>query len=212
MNTYVVTKICRQCSRVAVIPIEKSAKSAGTKKHHYCITGNLPQLYPQMVIGLELENTDVRDCMRMTDYRVELSKRNSEILLKHNVTESEYDEILRKHHSLFCEGLSWEDVQVEIDRVYDKLSFHDADRIHKSVVNNATDNLRLNAINRNFTPTVRHSGQAKSRNIAVYTPTRHFSELMCKHVRILFERSLYTLFLAGYSHLHACTGVHGVVI
>lgn len=151
MKEYLVTKICKQGQRITVIPLDKSGTSGsrGKGRHHYCITGNFPALYPQMILQFELQN------MTMTDYQLELTERNRGILLKHHVAEGIYAETLAHHQKMKQDGFTWEDAKVGTDKVYDRFEFYRADRIHKNLVNNATDEHRLNAINRNVIQTGR---------------------------------------------------------
>ena len=148
MKNYLVTKICRQGYRILVIPLDKSetAKSEAEKgkrkgKRQYCITGNFPALYPKMTLQLDLQN------MQMTDYQMELTEENRKALLKNNVAEAEYAKILANHMKLKQDGFTWEDAEVGTEKLYDKFDFCRADRIHKNLVNNASDKLRLKAIN-----------------------------------------------------------------
>ena len=143
MKEYVVTKIIKQGQRITVVPTDKSEK-AKSKGKQYCITGNFPALYPQMTVQFELQD------MTMTDYHLELTERNKEKLQKHHIAESIYAETLAAHMKLKQYDFTWEDAKVGIDKLYDKFDFRDADVIHKTLVDNAVDKVRLNAINRNI--------------------------------------------------------------
>lgn len=108
------------------------------------MTGNLPALYPQMILKLELNGTEA------VDYDVELSEKNVAVLQKHGVNQSTYAENLANHKKLKKKGFTWENAKVKLDMVYEKFSFREADLIHREFVNNAADTMRLNAINKNI--------------------------------------------------------------
>lgn len=142
-ETYLVTKVCQQCWRITVIPIGKS-QGKRRRTGHLCVTGNLPALYPQMILELELNGTEA------VDYDMELSEKNRTILQKHDINQGIYAENLASHKKLKDKGFTWEKAKVGLDLVYEKFSFREADMIHKEMVGNAADTMRLDAINKNI--------------------------------------------------------------
>lgn len=144
-GTYLVTKVCQQCWRITVIQVGKSAGQGKKRRSgHLCVTGNLPALYPQMILKLELNGTEA------VDYDMELSEKNVAVLQKHGVNQGTYAENLANHKKLKEKGFTWENAKVKLDMVYEKFSFREADMIHREIVNNAADTMRLNAINKNI--------------------------------------------------------------
>lgn len=143
-GTYLVTKVCQQCWRITVIPIGKPAVPGRRRTGHLCVTGNLPAVYPQMIMNLEMNGAEV------VDYDMELSEKNVAVLQKHGVDRGTYAENLANHKKLKAKGFTWENAKVTLDMVYEKFSFREADMIHREMVNNAADTMRLNAINKNI--------------------------------------------------------------
>lgn len=143
-GTYLVTKVCQQCWRITVIPIGKTAVPGRRRTGHLCVTCNLPAVYPQMILNLELNGAEV------VDYDMELSEKNVAVLQKHGVDRGTYAENLANHKKLKAKGFTWENAKVTLDMVYEKFSFREADMIHREMVNNAADTMRLNAINKNI--------------------------------------------------------------
>lgn len=149
-GTYLVTKVCQQCWRITVVQIGKPAEQGGKRRSgHLCVTGNLPALYPQMILSLELNGTEV------VDYDMELTEKNRSVLQKHGINQGIYTENLANHRKLKEKGFTWEKAKVRLDMVYEKFSFREADMIHREIVNNAADTMRLDAISRNIIRTGR---------------------------------------------------------
>lgn len=131
------------------IVLDLAKPSTGAKNKSVCISGNLPELYHGMVIGLELEGTKV------IDYSLELSSKNIAVLQKNEINIKQYAETLENHKSLKQQGYSWEIAKAEMPKVYESLPFCDADKVHKKIVNNAQDPCRITAINKKVVESAR---------------------------------------------------------
>lgn len=137
MEEYIIMKAVGDSIRTYVV--KKAEKG---KRKSFIVSGNLPELYGGMTIFLELEETYV------TDYILEPTDRNISILIKHNTDIKKYGEAIDRHQMLKEQGLSWSIAKSDMPQIYDILSFSDADKVHKEMINNAQAPERIKAINK----------------------------------------------------------------
>ena len=123
------------------VVIDLSAK--GKSKKSIRVTGNLPKLYHGMTVDFELNEKN-----EVLDYTLLLSEKNKEALIKAKVDVKEYQETLNRHYALKSRGISWKRAELTADDMYRTLSFSEADKIHKEIINNSTDPVRIKAINK----------------------------------------------------------------
>lgn len=110
-------------------------------KGNFRVVGNIPFLVYGMCVGFELTNDNY-----VTDYRLEMTDNNVQALTKAGYDPNEYAVILERHKKLKGEGVGWNVAKLGLDKIYSVLPFEQADRIHKEMVNNITEETRLNAI------------------------------------------------------------------
>lgn len=137
MNKYYYLKAAGKNGAIVIDLNSKSKKNKNIR-----ITGNLPRLYYGMTIDLELNAKN-----EVLDYTLLLSEKNKEALAKAKVDVKKYQETLNRHYSLKRQGISWERAELTASDMYKTLSFPEADKIHKEIINNSTDPVRIEAIN-----------------------------------------------------------------
>lgn len=137
MEEYIIMKAVGDSFRTYAV--KKAAKG---RQKSFIVSGNLPELYGGMTIFLELEETYV------TDYILKPTDRNISILVKHNTDIKKYGEAIDRHQMLKEQGVSWSVANLEMPQIYDMLSFSDADKVHKEMINNAQAPERISAINK----------------------------------------------------------------
>lgn len=138
MKTYLVMRALandKKIKRIIVRSFEKNAKGMS-------VAGNLPELYNGMFINLEL------DGQKVIDYSLQLNKKNISILKKNEIDIDLYAKTLEQHKEYKEKGYSWQIAKVEINNIYEELGWQEGDKVHKERVNNATDPLRMNALNK----------------------------------------------------------------
>lgn len=114
------------------------------------VVGNIPYLVHGMVIGLDLTKDNF-----VRDYNLTLTEKNKNALEKAGINPEEYAVILERHSKLKGEGVGWNIAKLGLDKIYEVLPFGQADRIHKEMVNNMTEETRLNAIQEEIVSTAR---------------------------------------------------------
>lgn len=121
--------------------------SAGNKKG-VTVKGDLPELCEGMIISLELGKTTGKGIYSVTDYAVELTARNISVLSNRGIDTERYASMLTRHKEVKKDGLSWDIANIAPDKVYEALSFREADAIHKKQINDALALERVRAINK----------------------------------------------------------------
>lgn len=139
MNSYMVLKMTGKGSgsgrSAIVLPLDTKGKRS------FRVVGNIPELYYGMTIELDLSGDKV------TDYSLTLDEKNIQSLTKAKIDISEYYEILKKHLILKNDGVGWNTIKKAGDSaLYSNLPFDEADQIHKKTINQADDNIRLDAL------------------------------------------------------------------
>ncbi len=147
MNNYLVIKVVQQYCRIVVVSLGKTSH-----RKKLCVTGNLPELYKGLTISLELHGADET---AVTDYRLNLTEKNLAVLTRNRVNTENYRNFLEHHMKLKEKGITWRTVATEISSLYEKMPFHDADRIHKEIVDDAKEETRLKAISKQILETAR---------------------------------------------------------
>ncbi len=109
----------------------------------FFVTGNIPELYHGMFIEMEL---DEANCV--VDYELVLGEKNLQALEKAGVNTEEYQAILERHTILKKDGVGWNVAKLGLDEIYSVLPFGEADRVHKEMLDNASEPTRVEAINR----------------------------------------------------------------
>lgn len=153
LNKYMVIKVTKQGKGMhSAVFLDLESKK---RKH---ISGNFPDLYTNMIIGLELDGDFA------TDYELELTEKNVGCLNRFGVNVDVYQRTLQAHDSLKEKGITWRiaalDYSVPEDDVYNDLPFPEADKVHKEMVNNPTDEKRLKALSKE-TLEIARSGHRK---------------------------------------------------
>lgn len=136
MTTYMCLKAVGK-SNAVVIDISIKGKQKGT-----FVSGNIPKLCHGMLINLELVGNTV------VDYTLLLTQKNRDVLQKAKIDVEKYQETLNRHMMLKSEGITWEQAEQTVDDIYNKLPFGEADKLHKAIINNPTDPVRIKAINK----------------------------------------------------------------
>lgn len=143
MNTYLVLKSTgngTNTSRSAVVLPLFGDKSQ--KKRSFRVVGNIPELYHGMIISLDLNENKF-----VVEYSLTLNEKNIAALEKANIDPEEYRDILDRHTVLKNEGVGWNVAQMNIKEVYKALPFNQADKLHKEMIDNASEPTRIEAIN-----------------------------------------------------------------
>ena len=141
LNKYMVIKVTKQgkgMHSAVFVDLEN-----GRKQH---ISGNFPDLYTNMIIGLEVEGDTA------VDYELELTAKNIGCLNRFGINVEAYRETLEAHDALKNQGITWRmaalNSETSEEDLYDCLPFPEADKVHKEMVNNPTDAKRLKALNK----------------------------------------------------------------
>lgn len=141
MNTYFVLKATGRgtmAGRSAVV-IDLSRK----KSRGFRVAGNIPELYHGMLIDLDLDESNA-----VIDYNLILHEKNLSALEKAHVNAEEYQAVLDRHTVLKKDGVGWNTARLTPSEIYAALPFGEADMAHKKTVNNASDPVRIKAINK----------------------------------------------------------------
>lgn len=141
MNTYFVLKATGKGTKSGRSAIVLDINKKGGKS--FRIVGNIPELYHGMTIELELDENNT-----VLDYNLVLTKNNIRALEKAKVDTAEYQKILENHTALKNQEIGWNSVKLDISRLYTDLPFEEADKVHKEMVNEATEATRIKAINK----------------------------------------------------------------
>lgn len=141
MNTYLVLKSTgdgtNTCRSAVVLSLSDKTKG----KKSFRVVGNIPELYHGMIIGLELDEKK-----NALEYSLVMNDKNIAALEKANVDPEEYRAILDRHTVLKNEGVGWNVAQMDIKDVYKVLPFAKADKLHKEMIDNASEPTRIEAI------------------------------------------------------------------
>lgn len=129
---------------VVVTPIGKKGKSV-------YVSGNIPELYQGMFIELELDDSN-----RVLEYNLVLSNKNIQALEKAGINPEEYRVILERHQILKQDGIGWNSAKISLDELYDALPFGEADKVHKEMVDNASEPTRVEAISKKIISNARN--------------------------------------------------------
>lgn len=144
MNAYLVLKSTgsgtNTCRSAIVVPLGSNKDRA---KRNFRVVGNIPELYHGMIINLELNEKK-----EALDYTLIMNDKNIEALKKANVDPEEYAAILERHNVLKHDGAGWNVAQMSIKDIYTALPFGQADRLHKEMIDNASEPTRVEAINK----------------------------------------------------------------
>lgn len=105
------------------------------------VAGNIPYLVHGMCVGFELD-----DNKNVLDYQLKLSDNNIQALERAGINPKEYEVILNRHMILKKDGVGWNVAKLGVNEIYKVLPFGQADRIHKEMVNDMTEETRMNAI------------------------------------------------------------------
>lgn len=148
MNNYLVLKKTGNgtksgCSAVVINLDEKGRKSKR-------VVGNIPELYHGMTIMLDVAEGVV------LDYILKENEKNKKALEKAGVNSREYFAILKKHSVLKKDGISWNVAKMALNNIYEALPFKEADKVHKEMINKATEPTRVEAINKKIIETARN--------------------------------------------------------
>lgn len=127
----------------------------GRKQH---ISGNFPDLYTNMIIGLNVDGNVA------TDYELELTAKNIGCLTRFGINVEAYRETLQAHDAMKKQGVTWRIAALNSgnteEDLYEYLPFSEADKVHKEMVNNPTDEKRLKALSKE-TLEIARSGHRK---------------------------------------------------
>ena len=143
---YMVLKMCSPTRAVVIDLSQKGRKS-------FCVKGNLPKLYHGMFINMQLGEMLNKSTVKVTDYEFpqddKTFEKNVNILKKNGADVIRYLRTAEIHKQLKNgDEYTWEIADTNnFDEVYRELDFPKADKIHKQIVNNATDKCRIDAIN-----------------------------------------------------------------
>ncbi len=123
-NTYVVLKMGEKRSRL--------------------VNGDLPLVYPNMFIALDVDKYGT-----IVGSRLNIDNATNQKVLMHNGWElAKYAEVYERYENLRPFGYSWKVAEEAGKDLYGALSFVDADKIHRNVVNRPTDEARIKGINK----------------------------------------------------------------
>lgn len=148
MNTYFVLKATGNGTRSgrSAVVIDLSRKGG----RNFRVVGNIPELYHGMFIDLELDESNT-----VIDYSLTLHEKNLLALEKARVSAAEYQAILDRHTVLKRDGVGWNTARLSLDEIYAALPFGEADKVHKKMIDNASEATRMNAINKKIIETAR---------------------------------------------------------
>lgn len=148
MNTYLVLKATGKGTKYGRSAIVVDLSRHGSKS--FRVVGNIPELYHGMFINLELgeDNTVI-------DYSLTLGDKNRAALEKVHINPDEYQAVLDRHKVLKKDGVGWNTAKLGLDEIYSVLPFREADKVHKEMINNAEEPVRIEAINRKIIETAR---------------------------------------------------------
>ena len=128
----------------------------GTRKN-IRVVGNIPYLVHGMCVGFDLTPDNY-----VRDYQLNMTENNVQALVKAGQNPDEYKVILERHKILkeVCKSedvqeVGWNVAKLGMDKIYEALPFNQADRIHKHIVNNMTEETRLTAIQEEIISTAR---------------------------------------------------------
>lgn len=112
------------------------------------VVGNIPELYNGMNIEFELDE----ETRYVSDYRLTLTQSNVIAIQNSGHNPLEYELTLKKHQILrkIDAKIGWNVAKLSIKEMYKKLSFCEADAVHKIIVNDKLDIARIRAINENM--------------------------------------------------------------
>lgn len=148
LNIYMVLKATGRGTKkdrsAVVLPL-------GTKGKSVRIVGNIPELCHGMFISLELDDDNV-----VVDYDLTLSDKNIAALEKAGYNPAEYQAILERHLILKKDGVGWNTARLSLDEIYSTLPFGEADKVHKEMINDATEPTRVEAMNKKIINTARN--------------------------------------------------------
>lgn len=142
MNTYLVLKVIGKGTKKGRSAIVTPIGGEG-KKGTCRVVGNIPELYHGMFIGLELDSKNY-----VLDYSLTLTEKNIQAIEKAGVNVEEYKEVLERHTAMKGDGVGWNTARMSLSEIYSALPFGEADKIHKEMVNNATEATRVEALNK----------------------------------------------------------------
>lgn len=148
MNTYFVLKATGKGTKSgrSAIVIDLSKKG----RNSFRVAGNIPELYHGMFIDLELDESNA-----VIDYSLTLHEKNLLALEKAHVSAEEYQAILDRHMVLKKNGVGWNTARLGLAEIYDALPFGEADKVHKKMIDNASETTRMKAINKKIIETAR---------------------------------------------------------
>lgn len=149
MNTYLVLKATGKGTKsgrsAVVIELGRQKRNKGFR-----VVGNIPELYHGMFIDLELDESNT-----VIDYSLTLHEKNLMALEKAHVNADEYRAVLDRHTVLKKDGIGWNTARLSLDEIYAALPFGEADKVHKEMVDNASEPTRMKAINKKIIETAR---------------------------------------------------------
>lgn len=141
MNSYLVLKAIGKGTKSGRSAIVLQLNSKNKKSIH--VVGNIPELYHGMIIMLDIDTTGT-----VIDYALTLNTKNLQALEKAKINAKEYSAILERHLALKSEGAGWNMAKLGIDDIYKILPFKEADKMHKEMIDNASEPTRIEAINK----------------------------------------------------------------
>lgn len=192
MNKYMVIKVTRQGRGMHSAVFVDLA--SGKRQH---ISGNFPDLYTGMVIGLTVDGNTA------TDYELELTGKNIGCLQRFSIDVEEYKSTLQKHLRLKEKGIEWRiaalNNDVPDDNVYDCLPFPEADKVHKEMINNPTDAKRMKALNKETLEIARSNHRKIAYSIEEYLGYFSEAEREGAYQQLMIQLKVLTLKAESYS-------------
>lgn len=148
MKTYLVLKATGRGTKRGRSAVVVELGGRGGKS--FRVAGNIPELYHGMFIGLELDEEN-----NVIDYSLTLGDKNRAALEKAQIDPEEYQAVLDRHMVLKKDGVGWNTAKLGLDEIYSVLPFGEADKVHKEMINNAREPMRVEAINKKIIETAR---------------------------------------------------------
>lgn len=143
MDCYKVIKV-KKGDFYQVVNISQKAKKSCLVK------GNLPKLYPNMYINLEIDFLD--DEHSIIDFKLNVSETNQKVLSENDIDIAEYVRKLNRYVEIrkYMPDCKWDITDHSIKEFYTILPFNEADELHKNMIDSMTDKERIRGINKNI--------------------------------------------------------------